>query len=220
MSQTVVILGASGHGKVVAETFRASGVSVLGFLDASKPKGTPWAQSEVLGGDDLLADLLTTHTDLVFFVALGDNGLRRRVTERILREVSQAKLATCVHPAAVVAADVLVEPGVAAFTGAVIQPGCQLHRGVLVNTGATLDHDCCMESYSSLAPGVTTGGNVHLEQGAVVSLGANIVHGVRVGAHALLGAGALVLDDVPSFAVAYGIPAKVVRQRSQDEPYL
>ena len=49
---------------------------------------------------------------------------------------------------------------------------------------------------------------------------ANIVHGVRVGAHALLGAGALVLDDVPSFAVAYGIPAKVVRQRSQDEPYL
>lgn len=220
MIQAVVILGASGHGKVVADTFRAGGVDVIGFLDASKPKGTPWAQSVVLGGDDALSDVLNAHANCGFFVALGDNSLRQRVVERVLRETPQAKLATCVHPQAVVAAEVLVEPGVAVFAGAVIQPGCTLGQGVLVNTGASLDHDCRMEAYSSLAPGVTTGGNVLVEKGAVVSLGVKIIHGVRIGAHALLGAGALVLQDVPPCAVAYGIPAKVVRKRSQDEPYM
>lgn len=77
-----------------------------------------------------------------------------------------------------------------------------------------------MEDFSSLAPNATTGGNVRIGSFSAVSLGANIVHGKTVGHHTVIGAGALVLDDVPGFSVAVGVPAKVVKQRKEDDRYL
>jgi acetyltransferase-like isoleucine patch superfamily enzyme len=91
---------------------------------------------------------------------------------------------------------------------------------VLLGTKASIDHDGVMGDYASLAPGVTTGGGVTIGTMSAVLLGANVIHGITIGEHTVVGAGALVLRDVPDRVVAYGVPAKVVAPRTESAPYL
>jgi acetyltransferase-like isoleucine patch superfamily enzyme len=77
-----------------------------------------------------------------------------------------------------------------------------------------------MEEFSSLAPGVVTGGTVRIGSYSAVSLGANIIQGRAIGRHTVIGAGALVLEDIPDFSVVYGVPATVVRKRKEGDKYL
>ena len=93
-------------------------------------------------------------------------------------------------------------------------------RYAIVNTGASLDHDSTMLDFSSLAPGVVTGGNCVIGDHAAIGIGAVIAHGVTVGDHAVVGAGSTVLKDIARFSVAYGSPARFVRERAVGAKYL
>jgi acetyltransferase-like isoleucine patch superfamily enzyme len=77
-----------------------------------------------------------------------------------------------------------------------------------------------MDDFSSLAPGVTTGGVVQIGAYSAISLGANIIHGKNIGAHTIIGAGALVRENILDHCVAYGVPARVIRKRAEGEKYL
>jgi acetyltransferase-like isoleucine patch superfamily enzyme len=90
----------------------------------------------------------------------------------------------------------------------------------IVNTKASLDHDGIMGASSSFAPAVTAGGEVTIKPFAAVLLGANIIHGISTGEHSVVGAGSLVLSNVPDRVVAYGLPARIIRTRQPGEPYL
>ena len=98
--------------------------------------------------------------------------------------------------------------------------GSRIGQGCILNTGSSLDHDSVMEDWSSLAPSVTTGGNVIIGQRSSIGLGANLIHRVTIGQDTVIGAGSLVLNDFPSQIVAYGSPCKVIRPRAIDEKYL
>jgi acetyltransferase-like isoleucine patch superfamily enzyme len=102
----------------------------------------------------------------------------------------------------------------------VVNSDCRIGRFCILNTKALLDHDGLMEDYSSLAPNAAAGGNVTVGTFSAISLGANIVHGVFIGEHTILGAGALALENIPDHCVAYGAPAKYVRKRGEGERYL
>jgi len=93
-------------------------------------------------------------------------------------------------------------------------------EGCIVNTRASLDHHGVLEDYASLAPAVTTGGNVSIGEGSVIAIGATVLHGRSIGDWSVVGAGATVIDDVPDGVVAYGTPAKVVREREPGDRYL
>jgi acetyltransferase-like isoleucine patch superfamily enzyme len=106
------------------------------------------------------------------------------------------------------------------MAGAVINPGCKVGDFCIVNTRASLDHDSVMGDFSSLAPAAVTGGNVQIGAFSVIAIGAIVAHAVRVGEHAVIGAGATVLRHVPDRVVAYGTPARIIRQREPGDPYL
>jgi acetyltransferase-like isoleucine patch superfamily enzyme len=106
------------------------------------------------------------------------------------------------------------------MAGAVVNPCCQVGRFCIVNTNASLDHDCVMEDYASLAPGVTTGGNCRIGSHAAVSIGAVLRHGITIGEHSVVGAGSLVLGPVDAFSIAYGTPARKIRDRQPGDKYL
>jgi serine acetyltransferase len=89
-----------------------------------------------------------------------------------------------------------------------------------MGTNSSVDHDNVLAEFVSLAPGATTGGDVHVGVCTAIGLGANVIHQAHIGAHAVVGAGAVVLDDLPDLVVAYGVPARVVRSRDAGEPYL
>lgn len=93
-------------------------------------------------------------------------------------------------------------------------------RFCIVNTNASLDHDTVMEDFSSLAPGATTGGNCRIGQHTAISIGAVLIHGIHIGEHSVIGAGSLVMKSIDSNIVAYGTPAKAIRQRKEGDQYL
>lgn len=217
----LVVIGGSGHGKVVLDTLDCERRHVVvGLLDAAIPRGSLVMGRPVLGQEEDLPRLMEQLDIEAGMVAIGDNWTRARVMERLKTLAPGFRFAAAVHPSARVAQDVVIGDGTVVMAGAVIQPGCRLGVGAIVNTSASLDHDGLLGDYSSLAPGVVAGGNLALGAYSAVGLGALIRHGIRIGEHTVVGAGSLVLHEIPSHVVAYGAPARIIRSRAAGELYL
>ncbi|MEZ5014631.1 MAG: acetyltransferase [Chitinophagales bacterium] len=219
--QKVLIIGSSGHAKVVIDIFERSGVyEIVGLIDTFKPEGEKTLAYSILGKEEQIPMLLKAHPDAHIFIAIGNNAHRKAMQEKISGIAPEVKYANAVHPFSSVASEVQLGRGIAIMPGAVINSGCVLEDHVIINTRASLDHDGYMEKFSSLAPGVTTGGNVHIGACSAISIGATIKHGVHIGAHTVIGAGALVLEDCFDHRVYYGVPAREIRMREEAEQYL
>jgi sugar O-acyltransferase (sialic acid O-acetyltransferase NeuD family) len=219
--ERVIVVGAGGHAGVVLDAVACQGrYRVVGLVDSVLPAGARYLGYEVIGDEAALPALARALDARLVVVALGDNWQRRALAERFEQVLGGPRFGTVVHPAASVAPDIELGVGTMVLAGAVLVRGCRVGRGCIVNTHASLDHDGVLEDYASLGPGAVTGGNVRVGTCTAVGLGARVVHGVTIGRHSVVGAGALVLEDVPSGVVAYGAPARVVRKRQPDEPYL
>lgn len=106
------------------------------------------------------------------------------------------------------------------MAGATVGPSCSIGRFCILNTNSSLDHDSVMEDFSALAPRVATGGNCRIGAYSAVGIGAVLIHGIHVGEHTVIGAGSTVLTNLDSFTVAYGTPARAIREREPGEAFL
>ncbi len=210
MSKPAVIFGASRQGRVVLEILRAQGDrEVLGFLDDDQAKwGMLLDGIPVLGGMEWLQG--QSGRSLGAVVAIGNNDARVAIADR-LRTLG-LELLNAIHPSAVLESGVTMGSGNVISPGAVVVTGTRLEDDVIINTGATIDHDCVLETGAQIAPGVHTAGCVRVGRQAFVGLGAVLGPGIRVGEHTVVGAGSVVLDDLPPRVLAFGSPARVVRK--------
>lgn len=214
--QRVIIIGAGGHAQVVADILglmAAAGAPLrpIGYLDDSPARqGTAPLGLPVLGP---VAQLAAIGPDLAL-VAIGDNRVRRRISEGLM--AAGLPLASAIHPSAVLAADVSVGPGCVICARAVVNPGSTVGAGAIINTGSTVDHHNRVGDYAHLAPGVHTGGDVEIGAGAFIGIGATVMPQRRVGAWSVVGAAGLVLRDIPPGVVAVGVPAKVIREQTAE----
>jgi sugar O-acyltransferase (sialic acid O-acetyltransferase NeuD family) len=199
-SSSVAVIGAGGHGKVVVSTLRALGYTAITLYDDDSCK---WGR-DILGAPVAgpIVEVRQGRHELGV-MGIGDNSLRRRLARRI-----PLAWLPLVHPAAHVHPSVELGAGAVIFAGAVIQPETVIGSHVIVNTGATVDHDCTLESFSHLAPGVHLCGGVYVGEGALLAVGSSAVPNVRIGAWATIGAGGVVVEDLPNEVVAVGLPAK------------
>jgi sugar O-acyltransferase (sialic acid O-acetyltransferase NeuD family) len=152
-------------------------------------------------------------------MAIGDNYHRLRIMMEIKSARPTVVFEPLVHPSCVVAFDVVLGEGTVVMPGAVLMAGCRLGPGCLVNTSASLDHEGSLGEGASLAPDVITGGCVSVGRRAFIGIGSTFTQGLRIDDDSVVGAGSLVLDDVPKNAIVYGRPAKFIRSRRADEPY-
>lgn len=206
----IIIVGASGHGRVIEEIARTLSIPVVGFIDQRQSPG-------VLGREEDLPNLIDKYQINGAIIAIGDNGIRRSVSERISKLIPLVNL---ISPFSIIASNVKLGIGIVIAPGVICGPGSKIGDGCLLNTGSTLDHDSRMESYSSLAPGVTVAGNVIIGEESAICLKASVSHRITIGRQTVIGAGSVVLKDLPNNIVAYGIPAKFIRKRSGSDPYL
>lgn len=207
MSTRIVIIGAGGHGLVVADILLASGtLDVVGALDDNPAlTGTRILDVPVLGSTDLLTQI--PHDGVI--VAVGDNLRREQLSNELLERGERLVVAR--HPHASVAADAEIGPGCMISAGAVIAPGVHLGTGVILNTRCSVDHHNAIGAFAHVAPGVTLGGNVIVGARSLIGLGASVMPGRRIGANAIIGAGAVVVHDIPDGVVAAGVPARIQR---------
>jgi len=217
----IVVIGASGHAKVIMDIIEKEGkYRIAGLIDSHKPVGESLFGYKVLGAEEYLPSLFAGGGIAGGLIAIGDNWVRYLAAEKIRSLVPGFRFITAIHPSAAVARGVTIGEGTVLMAGAIVNSDSRIGRFCILNTKAALDHDGLMEDYSSLAPNVTAGGNVTIGGFSAISLGAGIVHGVFIGEHSVLGAGALALENIPDHCVAYGVPAKVIRKRMEGERYL
>lgn len=218
----IVIVGAGGHGAVVADAIQASrGGSLLGFIDEDAAQPKTLGIAPVLGGNRDLPLLIEELEINAVVIAIGDNWLRRAVTEKIRKLIPLGvAFPPVVHPAATIGSKAVLGAGSVILAGAVVGVGTVLGEGCLVNTRASLDHHGRMGNFSSLAQAVSLGGDVAVGEGSNIAIGATVTHGRIVGDWSVVAAGSVVLDDIPRGVFSSGAPAVVRRTREPNEKYL
>lgn len=197
---TLLILGAGGHGRVVADAALRQGAwAGITATDRNPDR----CHGELLPGVALRLPAALDAAPAVH-VAVGDNAARRRECEA----VGPQRLATVVHPQASVSAHAHMGSGCLVAAQAVVAPGAHLGHGVIINHGAVVDHDVAVGDYSHVAPGARLGGGVCLGAGVLVGAGASVLPGRLVCDGAVVGAGAVVNRDIQEAGTWVGVPAR------------
>jgi sugar O-acyltransferase (sialic acid O-acetyltransferase NeuD family) len=219
--KNVLIFGASGHGSVVLDILEKSEeFQPVGFLDSFIKKGTKKNGYRVLGSEFDLLHILQEHNVYGGIVAVGDNWVRRRLVRLIQRLAPRFIFINAVHPTAILGENVSLGSGIAVMPGVIVNSNSAIGDHCILNTRSSVGHDGVLADFSSLAPGVCCGGNLNLGTGAAISLGGLVIENVCIGAWSVVGAGSLVLEEIPDNVVAYGSPARIIRKRRAGEPYL
>jgi len=203
----VIVLGASGHAKVVIELLRASGQRVdycVGSSDSPQTcLGVP-----VLRGDEHLQHLQESGYHKTF-VAIGSNALRQRLA-RAVREAG-FDLVNAISPTALISPTARLGVGIAIMAGVVINAESVIEDLAIINTGATIDHDCWIRRAAHIAPQCALAGNVNVSEAAFLGIGCKVIPGIEIGEGATIGAGGVVVSNIPAGALAVGIPARVIK---------
>jgi sugar O-acyltransferase (sialic acid O-acetyltransferase NeuD family) len=192
----MILLGASGHGKVIADILRLSGETEIIFWDDDAAATIP--------GYTVYSPKGNTEDEVI--LSIGNNGTRKKIAD-----VSSYTYGKAIHPTAILSPDVFIGEGTVVMAASVINPGSQIGKHCIINTAAVIDHDVIIEDYVHISPNATLAGNVTVKEGVWVGAGATIIQGITIGSWAVIGAGAVVIKDVPDNAVVVGNPAKIIR---------
>jgi sugar O-acyltransferase (sialic acid O-acetyltransferase NeuD family) len=221
LMEKVAIFGASGHAAVVIDAAEKQGAyEIAGLITNETHPGHNVLGHGILGGDDDVEALLAAQHFTLAFLAIGDNAIRQRIAERLSTRLPALSYATIIHPSAIVGSEVSLGVGSFVAAGAVVGPRTSVGRHCIINTRASIDHDCDMHDFASVAPGVVMGGRCSIGIGTHIGIGATLIQGRKIGPDTVIGAGALVMQDIEPRVVAYGLPAAVVRRRVRGDGYL
>lgn len=205
----VIVAGGSGqHAAVVYEAALLSNIAISGFVTMDVDPGPRLFDCRWLGQLEAVVDQ-GIGRDSQFIVACGDNSLRRKISEHVMAQ--GLGLASITHPAAILSPSADVGPGTVVFAGAIIGPRARLGCGVIVNHAASVDHDCKVADYANICPGARLAGAVNCGPGAFVGMNASILQGLQLGESAIVGAGAVVTQDVLPAQTVVGVPARPAR---------
>jgi sugar O-acyltransferase (sialic acid O-acetyltransferase NeuD family) len=204
----IVLYGAGGHGKVVADIVEKQGkYELAGFLDDAR-EGEAYGLP-ILGGEAALADVRGRGIEYAI-CTVGAAETREKIDEKLL--AVGFSLALAAHPSAQIARGAALGEGSVVMPGAVVGPDAVLGRSCIVNTGASVDHDCRLGAYVHVGPGARLGGEVVAGARSLIGIGASVVKGRNVGRGATVGAGAVAVKDVAPNVTVVGVPAKPLRK--------
>lgn len=205
----LAVLGASGHGRVIADSALEAGWVQVVFYDDRWPSLQAAGEWPVVGDWSRLLEQLSIADGVI--VGIGDCGVRAERHASLV--ASGAKLTHIVHPRAWVSSRAVVGAGSVVMAGGIVNIGAVLGAACIVNTGATVDHDCSLGDAVHVAPGAHLSGQVTVGQCTWSGVGACIRQGIRIGSGVVVGAGAVVVSDVADGLTVAGSPARKLERR-------
>ncbi|MGN7739581.1 acetyltransferase [Pseudomonas sp. 22526] len=202
----LAILGASGHGKVVADTAECCGWQVIEFFDDAWPGVTSNEVWPVVGtSKDLLSRVQEFDGILV---AIGNNGIRRSKLYEL--KAAGARLPVLVHPLSVVSRYASIGSGSVVFASAVVNAFASVGEGAILNTSCCIEHDCVVGACTHISPGASLAGGVQIGDASWIGIGASVRQQIRIGDNVVVGAGAAVVSDISDNMTVAGVPARVL----------
>lgn len=194
--------------------------NIIGLIDSFKNSGEKIMDYEILGSEEIIPDLILANKIHGGIIAIGDNFTRRMMKDKILSHNKDFNFISAVHPFSCLYHNVSIPKGTVIMAGVIINNDAEIGEFCILNTKSSLGHDSIMKPFSSLAPGVTTGGNVSIGIESAICIGATITQNIIIGDYCVIGASSLVIRNLDDYSLAYGIPAKLIKQRKPDDKYL
>lgn len=203
MKDRLLIIGAGGHGKVVADiALKMDRWDYIAFLDDNDDIKTSMGL-EVIGKS---ADMFRYIKDYDIFVAIGNNETRKVIQEKL--EVEGASIPVLIHPDAIIGEKVEINAGTVVMAGVVVNCCTIIGKGCIINTGTTIDHDNVIEDYVHISPGVHTAGAVRIGKGTWLGIGSIVSNNITITSGCTIGAGAVVVKDIDKSGNYVGVPAR------------
>lgn len=198
----LIIIGANGHGKVVADIAVNVGYEDIVFLDddetikecAGFPVIGPTSKAKTLQGDKV--------------VAIGNAATRKRMQKGI-------EAVTLIHPKAIIGRRVTIGAGTVVMAGAIVNSDTVIGEGCIINTASSVDHDCVIGDYCHVAVGSHLSGTVSLGESVWIGAGAIVSNNISICSNCIVGAGAVVINDISEPGTYIGVPARI-KDRAND----
>jgi len=205
MKDKLIIIGASGHGKVVADiAIKMNKWQSIVFLDDDESIKTPMGL-EVIGKT---TDAFIYKDEADFFVAIGNNATREKIQEKLIEE--GLNLVSLIHPSADMGTDIEIGIGSVVMAGVVINSSSRIGKGCIINTSSSLDHDNIIENYVHISPGVKMAGTVKVGKGSCIGIGSVISNNISICGGCKVGAGAVVVKNITEPGTYIGVPVRRV----------
>ncbi len=206
----VVIIGASGHAKVIADIIKKSNDEIVGFLDDNlEIQGRVIFDDKIVLGTTSKEDI-EKYSDNYFVIGIGSNRVRKIISNKY----PNLKWYTAIHPNAVIANDVEIGEGTVIMAGVVINPGTKIGNHCIVNTCSSLDHDNILENYVHVSPGSHLAGTVKVGEGTWICAGVTVINNINISNNNIIGAGAVVIDDIADNDNTYvGVPVRKLEKK-------
>jgi len=203
-----ILYGAGGHAAVVeAAACCCDDLEIAALLDDGKNVGEKLVYAQVSGGFDKLQELFNKGTKTVH-IAVGINKTRETLFQKIKK--LNFELLTIIHPSAVIETAAIIEAGTFIAAQAVVGTRTTIGKSCIINSGATVDHDNIISDFVHVCPGVNLAGDVAVGARSMIGIGVSVIQGITIGKDCLIGAGSVVIRDVPDGVTVAGNPAREI----------
>lgn len=199
MNNRLIIVGAGGHGRVIADNAYKNGYKDIKFVDDSA-KGVSGG-FEIIGTTCDIEKLNDGKTD--FVIGVGDNEVRKKISEEF--NINWVKL---IHPSAQIAIDATIGEGTVVMAGAVLNAGAKVGSHCIINTNSIIEHDNVIEDFVHISPGVSLGGTVRVGEKTHIGIGATVINNINICSDCIIGAGAVVISHIAKSGTYVGVPVK------------
>ena len=202
--KSVIIIGASGHGKVVADIVQKSGDKVLGFMDDNLNLPDTFIDFPILGTVNNYQNYIDKAE---FVIAIGNAAVRENIADKLLG----VSWYTAIHPTAVISEiDVEIGVGTVVMANAVINSGSKIGKHCIINSAAVVEHDNQISDYAHISVGAKLAGTVKIGKGTWIGIGASVSNNVSICEGCIIGAGAVVIRDIKKIGTYVGVPAEMI----------
>jgi sugar O-acyltransferase (sialic acid O-acetyltransferase NeuD family) len=219
--KNIILIGGGNQAHYTIDIIEKEGkYGIIGIIDSIHDVGSDRFGYKILGRQENISQIIKEYNVEGGVISIGDNWNRYYVYNQIKELVPDFEFVNAIHPSVIIGNNVTLGKGVVAMAGCIFNPKSFIGDFTFFATGAQVEHDNYIGDFSSISAGSITGGYVKLGKFSAITLGVTIMDRVEIGENTVVGSGSLITKSLPDNILAYGNPAKIIRDRKQGEKFL